>query len=148
MRNLKFILAVFILLFAASFSFTQENLESKGFTIQSYLGMYMENGEVMSYDANEVYNISLSDGYLIHNIFKDNVISDSQLYKISNIKRTTEKEENKFAFDATSGLSGNVYHYEVYFGKEGSVTLNLTQPNGDATVFLATSAILKTFKQK
>jgi len=147
MRTLKLLFAVSALIFTATVSFAQESLDSKGFTVQTYLGMYMEDGEVMSYDVNEIYNISLQDGFLVHNILKDNLISDSQLYKISKITRTTEKEENKFAFDATSGLSGNVYRYEVYFDKEGGVTLNLTQPNGDATVYLATSGILKTFKQ-
>lgn len=140
-------LLVFLFMFLSSTAFYAQDLDSKGFTVQTYIGMYMQDGELMSYDVNEVYNVSLKDGYLIHNILKDNIVSDSQMYKITNIKKGKTDGETKFSFDATSGISGKKYFYEIFFDPEGTVTLNLTQPDGSVTVFLATSAIFKTFNQ-
>lgn len=138
-------MVVFLLVCSATAS--AQSLDSKGFTVQSYLGMYMEGEELMSYDCNEVYNVSLKDGYLVHNILTDNVVTDSQMYKISGVKTSQKDGETTFNFDATSGISGKVYKYSFSFGSEGAVTLTLVQPEGGATIFMATSAIFKTYKQ-
>lgn len=146
MKKLKALLVVILLVCSAGAAQAQ-GLDSKGFTVQSYLGMYMEGDELMSYDCNEVYNVSLKDGFLVHNIITDEVVTDSQMYKISGIKTSQKDGETNFTFDATSGISGKVYNYTFSFGKEGSVTLTLKQPDGSATIFMATSAIFKTYKQ-
>ena len=145
MKNFKALLTIILLSFASTVN--AQSLDSKGFTIQSYLGMYMDGEELMSYDANEIYNVSLQDGYMVHNILSDNVVTDSQMYKISNLVKSEKEGETTFAFDATSGISGKVYSYSISFGKDASVTLTLIQPDGGVTVFMATSAIFKTFKQ-
>lgn len=146
MKNFKALLVAFLLVCTASAN--AQSLDSKGFTVQSYLGMYMEGEELMSYDCNEVYNVSIKDGFLVHNILTDGIVTDSQMYKISNLKSSEKDGETTFAFDATSGISGKIYKYSISFGGEGSVTLTLTQADGSATIFMATSAIFKTFKQQ
>ncbi len=145
MKNFKALLVVILLVCSASAN--AQSSDSKGFTVQSYLGMYMEGEELMSYDCNEIYNVSVKDGYLVHNIITDNVVTDSQMYKISNVKTSEKDGETTFNFDATSGISGKVYNYSISFGGEGSVTITLVQPDGGATIFMATSAIFKTYKQ-
>lgn len=145
MKNFKVLLLFVLLVFAGAAH--AQSLDSKGFTVQSYLGMYMDGEELMSYDVNEVYNVSLQDGFLIHNILSDNVVTDSQMYKISNLVKSQKDGDITFAFDATSGISGKVYSYSISFGADNAVTLTLIQPDGSATVFMATSAIFKTFKQ-
>lgn len=130
-----------------SFAANGQSLNSKAFTIQTYLGMYMEGDELMSYDVNEVYNISLADGYLIHNIFTDGLVTDSQVYKLSNIKNTNADAEVTYTFNATSGVSGKIYQYEISTDAEDSTTLTLTQPEGDKTIYMATVVLLKAYKQ-
>ena len=130
-----------------SFASKAQSLNSKAFTLQTYLGMYMEGDELMSYDVNEVYNISLADGYLIHNIFTDGIVTDSQVYKISNVKSTNSDSELTYTFNATSGVSGKIYQYEISTDAEDATTLTLTQPEGDKTIYMATIVILKAYKQ-
>ncbi len=138
---------VILMVVLTSFASNAQSLNAKAFTVQTYLGMYMEGDELMSYDVNEVYNVSLADGYLIHNILTDGLVSDSQVYKITNIKNTDSDGEVTYSFNATSGISGNIFKYEVSTDAEGSTTLTLTQPEGDKTIYMATLVILKSFKQ-
>lgn len=107
----------------------------------------MEGDELMSYDVNEIYNISFADGYLTHNILTDGLVTDSQIYKISNVKYTNSEGEETYTFNATSGISGKIYQYEVSKDAEDATTLTLTQPEGDKTIYMATLIILKSFKQ-
>ncbi len=130
-----------------SYAASGQILNSKAFTIQTYLGMYMEGDELMSYDVNEIYNVSLADGYLIHNIFTDGLVTDSQVYKLSNIKSTNTEGETTYTFNATSGVSGKIYHYEVSTDAEDATTMTLTQPEGDKTIYMATVVLLKAYKQ-
>jgi hypothetical protein len=138
---------VILMVVLTSFASNAQSLNSKAFTVQTYLGMYMEGDELMSYDVNEVYNVSLADGYLIHNILTDGLVSDSQVYKITNMKNTESDGEVTYSFSATSGVSGNIFKYEVSTDVEGATTLTLTQPEGDKTIYMATLVILKSFKQ-
>jgi hypothetical protein len=142
--------SVFLVLLMAvltSFATNAQSLNSKAFTIHTYLGLYMEGDELMSYDVNEVYNVSLADGYLIHNIFTDGLVTDSQVYKLSNIKNTSTEGETTYTFNATSGVSGKIYLYEISTDAEDATTLTLTQPEGDKTIYMATLVLLKSYKQ-
>ncbi len=138
---------VITLVILTSLASNAQSLNPKAFTIQTYLGMYMEGDELMSYDVNEVYNISLADGYLIHNIFTDGLVTDSQVYKLSNIKNKNTEGEVTYTFNATSGVSGKLYQYEVSTDAEDATTLTLTQPEGDKTIYMATVVLLKAYKQ-
>jgi hypothetical protein len=138
---------VLVMVVLTSFAASGQSLNSKAFTIQTYLGMYMEGDELMSYDVNEVYNVSLADGYLIHNIFTDGLVTDSQVYKLSNIKNTSTDAEVSYTFNATSGVSGKIYQYEVSTDAENATTLTLTQPEGDKTIYMATVVLLKAYKK-
>lgn len=141
-KNVLFVLLTVVL---SSFSVKSQSLDPKAFTVQSYLGVYMEGDEVMSYDVNEIYNVSLSDGYLIHNILTDGLVTDSQVYKLSNINY---QEENQMcSFKATSGISGKIYEYEFSTDSDGSTTMTLTQPDGSKSIFMVSFAILKAFKK-
>jgi hypothetical protein len=140
-------LLVILLVVLTSFASNAQSLNSKSFTVQSYLGMYMEGDELMSYDVNEIYNVSLADGYLIHNIVTDGLVTDSQVYKITNVKNSEANGETTYSFNATSGISGKIYKYDVSTDAEGATTLTLTQPEGDKTIFMANLIILKSFKQ-
>ena len=138
---------VLVMVVLTSFAASGQILNSKAFTIQTSLGMYMEGDELMSYDVNEVYNVSLADGYLIHNIFTDGLVTDSQVYKLSNIKNTSTDAEVTYTFNATSGVSGKIYQYEVSTDAEDATTMTLTQPEGDKTIYMATVVLLKAYKQ-
>jgi len=138
---------IILIVLLTSFASKAQSLNSKAFTLQTSLGMYMEGDELMSYDVNEVYNISLADGYLIHNIFTDGIVTDSQVYKISNVKSTNSDSELTYTFNATSGVSGKIYQYEISTDAEDATTLTLTQPEGDKTIYMATIVILKAYKQ-
>ena len=138
---------VILLVVLTSFASNAQSLNSKAFTVQTYLGMYMEGDELMSYDVNEIYNVSLADGYLTHNILTDGLVTDSQIYKISNVKNTDADGETTYTFNATSGISGKIYQYEVSTDAEGATTLTLTQPEGDKTIYMATLVLLKSYKQ-
>lgn len=138
---------VILMVVLSSFASNAQSLNAKAFTVQTYLAMYMEGDELMSYDVNEVYNVSLADGYLIHNIFTDGLVTDSQVYKISNVKNTNAEGEVTYTFNATSGVSGKIYQYEVSTDAEDATTLTLTQPEGDKTIYMATLVLLKSYKQ-
>ena len=138
---------VLVMVVLTSFAASGQSLNSKAFTIQTYLGMYMEGDELMSYDVNEIYNVSLADGYLMHNILTDGLVTDSQTYKITNVKNTDSDSETTYTFNATSGVSGKIYQYEVSTDAEGATTLTLTQPEGDKTIYMATVVLLKAYKQ-
>lgn len=138
---------VILLVVLTSFASNAQSLNSKAFTVQTYLGMYMEGDELMSYDVNEIYNVSLADGYLMHNILTDGLVTDSQTYKITNVKNTDSDSETTYTFNATSGVSGKIYQYEVSTDAEGATTLTLTQPEGDKTIYMATVVLLKAYKQ-
>lgn len=146
MKTMKTWVLLFVLTISIS-SFAQ-NRNLKGFTAQTYIGMYMDGEELKSYDCDEVYSVSLNDGFLVHNILTDGKVSNAQMYKISNVKEVSgEDGEVTYSFNALSGLSGNIYSYSFSLSGEKVVTLTLIQPEGDVTVFLGTSEIFKTFKQ-
>lgn len=146
MKALKIVFPI-LLLFLFAEKIQAQELTMKGVSVHSYMGVYKENDEIKTYDVNEIYNISFADGILIHNILTDGIISNSQIYKITNVQRKVVDGLNSFTFNATSGISGSIYSYEVYFEKEGGVTLKLIQPDGSSSVFMASYAVLKTFIQ-
>jgi hypothetical protein len=147
MKNIKVFFVLALLIFAFSSDTRSQSLNSKGFTIHTYVGMYMEDGEVKSYEVNEIYNVSFQDGLLIHNIFSGESVTNSQIYKISDLSRIQKEGVVSFEFDAISGISGKVYRYIITFESETAATLTLVQPDGSSTVFMAAASILKTFKQ-
>ncbi|MFZ9613706.1 MAG: hypothetical protein ACO29Q_10535 [Crocinitomicaceae bacterium] len=147
MKKTKLIFVSTLLLLSSLISHAQ-SINASSFTVQSYMGMYLEGEEWMSYETNEIYNISFADGFMVHNILTDGTVSDSQVYKISNVQNFYEDGEDGYSFEATSGVSGKVYYYTVSTDLEGITTLILTQPNGvDQTVFMTTLAILKSYRQ-
>lgn len=124
-----------------------QDLNSKGLSVHTYLGLYYEGEEIKTYDVNEIYNVSFTDGYLIHNILSDGIVSDSQIYKVTNVQRKVTDGTNTFTFKATSGVSGSIYTYEIYMEDEQNVTLKLIQPDGSSSVYMGSFNILKTYKQ-
>jgi hypothetical protein len=52
-----------------------------------------------------------------------------------------------YTFNATSGVSGKIYQYEVSTDAENATTLTLTQPEGDKTIYMATVVLLKAYKK-
>ena len=145
MKNLRALLVIGMLL--CSVFVQAQSLNEKGFTVQIYMGMYQEDGEIKTYDAYDLYNITLTDGFLVHNILTECVITDSQIYKISGLKRETIENEPTYIFNATSGISGNVYKYEISLGADNGITLLRYQPDGSSEVFLGTYVMFKTYQQ-
>lgn len=145
MKNLKFLLVAFMVSFTIAAK--AQDVNSKGFTTQVYVGSYKENGETKTFDVNDVYNVSLTDKFLIHNVMDgDGIVTDSQFYKVSNLKVESVSDMPTFTFDATSGISGNTYKYTFTFiGTVASV--DRTQPDGSVDTFIGISVILKTYQQ-
>lgn len=139
-----FVMLVFFLLAGKLYA---QDLNSKGLSVHTYLGLYYEGEEIKTYDVNEIYNVSFTDGYLIHNILSDGIVSDSQIYKVTNVQRKVTDGTNTFTFKATSGVSGSIYTYEIYMEDEQNVTLKLIQPDGSSSVYMGSFNILKTYKQ-
>lgn len=145
MKHLKlFFLASLVML---SFGAKAQDASSKGFTVQVLVGSYLEGGETKTYDVNDIYNVSIKDQVLIHNVLDlEGLVTDSQVYKISDLKVETVEGITSFKFNATSGVSGKVYGY--YFSFISSMAMvDRTQPDGFVESFVGTSVVLKTFKQ-
>lgn len=70
-------------------------------------------------EVRQIYNISLKDRVLVHNVFEDGVegVSDSQVYQITEVK---ESGANEIVFYAKSGVSGKLYEYRLV-DAEGAV---------------------------
>lgn len=60
----------------------------------------------------QIYNISLKDRVLVHNVFEDGTdgVSDSQVYQITEIR---ESEGKEIVFFAKSGVTGKLYEYRL-----------------------------------
>ncbi len=81
------------------------------FSVKSYNEIDLESKETISSNSvNQIFNISLKDNYLIHNVLDDlGNIDDSQFYKIID----QENKEGLLWLSCESGVSGNVYKYLI-----------------------------------
>jgi hypothetical protein len=123
-------------------------IDLKGITVQASTELYMQDGEIKSETVDQIYNVSFKDGILMHNIFKDGSISDSQVYQLKDVKATVDGDDTKFTFGAMSGVSGNVYKYTLTIDKDGRlISLVVAQPTGEKTTYNGGASTLKTFKQ-
>jgi hypothetical protein len=113
------------------------------FAVSSFNEIDLETKETKSTVAvNQIFNISLKDGYLIHNVLNESgSVDDSQVYKI-----ISKKDKNGvLVLSCKSGISGNVYEYLISKDAEGGATLYQVANNA---LYLLESKMtpLKTYK--
>jgi hypothetical protein len=127
--------------FATLTSFAQE---IKGFTFQiNTYALEIDDYEEI-YTSNELYNISLVDGYAVHNFVNNNgVVTESQFYKIKSYKSTETDKEIVITFTLLSGLSGLEYTYSLHISEEYIV---LSYNNGEV-IYGGGVTKIKTYKQ-
>ncbi len=137
-----------IICIATSIKANAQYLDMKGVTIQVKSGAYIENGETISFAVHHIYNISFSDALLIHNIFDNEVIDKSQIYKLSNIDKYMDGSITIYKFDALSGVSGLTYKYEMKIDIDGKLkSLILTESGGEKTTYNGGISELRTYRQ-
>lgn len=96
----------------------------------------------------QIYNISLTDKVLVHNVFADegDEIEDSQVYQITDME---ELSEGVVVFTALSGVTGNSYEYRLKVVESGESTLTLVKKDDDYNIrYNGTVSTLKLFKQE
>lgn len=119
-----------------------------GIALQANSVLYLENNEPKSDAIDQLYNFSFIDEILVHSIYSKGLIKESQVYKLSNIKKEMDKEITVLKADGESGLSGRVYKYEIRISKDGYlVEMYRWQPEGTKETFKGDVIPLKTFKQ-
>lgn len=144
MSKLKFLFVALLTALTVSAK-AQVTTDSKGFAFQVYIGSYQEGGETKTFDVNDIYSVSITDGFLVHQVLDgDGLVTDAQFYRLSNVKAEDLEGMPTWTFDATSGISGNVYKYEVTF-IETVVSANRTQPSGNVETFIGIGVPLKTY---
>ena len=114
------------------------------FAVSSFNEIDLETKETKStVVVNQIFNISLKDGYLIHNVLNESgFVDDSQVYKI-----ISKKDKNGvLVLSCKSGISGNVYEYLISKDPEGGATLYQVANNA---LYLLESKMtpLKTYKK-
>lgn len=121
----------------------------KGVTVQANTMLFIENDEPKSQSVDQVYVVSFTDRILTHVIYSDGAVSESQIYQIRNYESFVDDSNNTiYRFDAVSGISGNIYKYEIKIDSDGKLSsLKLTQSNGESTIFKGGITTLKTFLQ-
>lgn len=115
------------------------------FSVKALNEIDMETKEtISSIDVNQLFNFSLKDGFMIHNLVdEEGNIEDSQFYKI--IKK---EEKNDIIFlSCESGVSGNVYQYFISEDEENGTQLFQYLEENTIYQMKGVSSRCKTFKQ-
>ena len=147
--KLKNLILLIIFLCATQFANAQY-VDLKGITIQATSKMFVENNEAKSEKLDQLFNVSFKDYILVHTIYVDGVIEQSQVYQLSGIDAFVDRDGvTGFKFNALSGLSGNTYKYYARVGKDGVLeSLLLEDPTGYKTTYKGGITALKTFRQQ
>jgi hypothetical protein len=147
--KIKKIVALIMFLCSAQLAKAQF-VDLKGITIQATSKMFVENNEAKSEKLDQLFNVSFKDYILIHTIYTDGVVEQSQVYQLSAIDAFVDRDGvTIFKFNALSGLSGNTYKYLAKMGKDGILeSFLLEDPTGYKTSYRGGITTLKTFKQQ
>ncbi|MCE3258395.1 MAG: hypothetical protein K0S12_36 [Bacteroidetes bacterium] len=133
-----------LVIFCVSMSFMKaQHTDLKGFTFNAKKVLYSDNGSVKSEETFQMFNFSFKDMIMAHNILNSGI--ESQIYKLQNLSKSFDEATRKTTFrvEAVSGLSGNVYKYEINIDAEGTTELLL---NG--YLYSGDTYKLKTFLQE
>lgn len=115
------------------------------FSVNALNEIDMETKEtISSIEVNQLFNFSLKDGFLIHNLVdEEGNIEDSQFYKI--IKK--EEKNNIIFLSCESGVSGKVYQYFISEDEENGTQLFQYLEENTIYQMEGKSSRCKTFKQ-
>jgi hypothetical protein len=140
---------IILLLIMLSIGANAQYLGFKGLTIQANTILFIEEGEPKSVNTDQIFAVSFSDKILVHLIYSDQVINESQVYNIENDTSFISEGNTIYKFDAVSGVSGKRYYYEIKIDNVGQLSsLKLTQPQkDDFTIYKGGISKLTTFKQ-
>jgi hypothetical protein len=140
-RTIKKLALVLTFVFVTLTSFTQE---IKGFTFQINSYAVTEDNYEIIYTSNQLYNVSLVDGYAVHNIANgDGVVTESQFYKVSSHQTKISDSEIVITFTLKSGISGLEYTYSLHISEEYIVLIY----ENDSTIFVGDVTPIRTFNQ-
>lgn len=140
---MKHSLLALLILFTATMARAQYTFFSTSTDLVSKSGTGTSEHE----EKIQVYNISIKDMLLVHNVFdqETNELSDSQIYQITEVK---QEGEDKMIFFAKSGVSGKTYQYRLFMkeGEPASLFLVLADEEYDLR-YNGVVTPLKTWKQ-
>ena len=146
-KKMAIIALVFFFSLLSSKSFAQF-LDLKGVTVKAISTESIVDGENIPGTCDMIFNVSLADKILVHNVFEDGYISASQIYSLSDVEKYTEQENTVFKFTAISGVSGNSFYYKITINKEGKLSsLILTQMDKSTVSYFGSVSALRTLKQ-
>ena len=99
-----------------------------------------------SEDKVQIYNISLKDMLLVHNVFDEETGEmDSQIYQLTEV---SQPNDDLITFQAKSGVSGKTYEYRLNMKDKENPALILVLANNDYNLqYNGKLTPLKTFKQ-
>ncbi|MDQ3109186.1 MAG: hypothetical protein M3R17_04765 [Bacteroidota bacterium] len=127
----KILLALFVLVAVSAHA---QYVELKGLTFQATTYYDTDDGASKAKTCNEIFDISFSDGFMVHNILtEDGKVDQAQFYKISDLRRSSEDGITWFKFNAISGVSGNSYKYWIKINGDGVATISLITADADIT---------------
>ena len=109
---MKYFFSLIVMLFFVCTSYGQYT-----FHTTKYEEMNLATDETETYTRHQVFSISLPDKYLIHTVFDDygEKVTDSQIYRIIDIKEEDHDGELWKILTVKSGVSGNKYVYVLEF---------------------------------
>ena len=137
-----------LVLFMASSAAYAQYTTLNGVTVHARSMLYVSNGEVKTETISQIYNCSFKDNILVHNIIEDGIVSNSQIYKLKNVKIYMDGENTIFKMDALSGVSGFTYKYKISVDKDGKlISLLLTNTDDSKTTYTGGITVLKTYEQ-
>lgn len=140
----KVLLALFTLV---TISAQAQYSDLKGLTFQATTYYLTDEGSSKAKVCNEIFDISFSDGFMVHNILTaEGKIDQAQFYKISDLRRSSEDGISMFKFNAISGITGNSYKYWVKINSDGIATISLISSDADIT-YKGGTYNLKTYDQ-
>jgi hypothetical protein len=141
MKTKNLLTTLVLILLTTLTSFSQR---IKGYTFKSYNVSYIESDFKELHESNELFQFSLTDGYLIHTVFNyDCTVRDAQVYKIKSHKTIDEDGILEVHVVVESGTSKKLYDYILHI-TEDYVILDL---NNTRVLMLGYATVLKTYKQ-
>ncbi|CAN5117939.1 hypothetical protein BH09BAC5_BH09BAC5_01990 [soil metagenome] len=109
-------------------------IDLKGLTFQATKYYNTDDGPSKALVCNQIFDISFSDGYMVHNVMADDgTIDQVQFYKISDLRRSNDDGITYFKFNAISGVTGSSYKYWIKINSDGIATISLISSDSDIT---------------
>jgi len=140
-KTIKNLAIALTFVFATLTSFSQD---LKGFTFHAVTTAFESSNFEDIYEINQLYQVSFTDGYLVHTIMNANtgLVSESQFYKITSKEVIRTMDGFEIKFKVRSGLSGSYFEYTLYTSDDYDIL------NFDDIVLQGGKAIvLKTYNQ-